>query len=395
MTALHLPRPHHPRPDRPAAERTPPPADSTADGGRDPWFDNAKMLLVTLVVVGHSWVLLPEDSLARNWFYDFLYLWHMPAFVVVTGYLSRSFRWSRRNLSRLVTVVGVPYVVFEAAMSWFRIQVGNEEGIERLFLQPHWPMWFLAALFLWRLATPVLTAVPFPLPVAVAVSLLGGLLVGDILDLGRATGMLPFFVLGLSATRERLELLRRRTTRRMAVPVLGVAFLAAYGIDGRMATEWLYWRSGYDALGVTFVEGASIRLALLIVASVLTLSALTLVPHRSGWVTRLGGASMVVYLFHGFVVRGAEYAGATDWAASRPWLGLVVTTTASVGIALILAAPPVARRLNALVDPVGTLRRTSIGDLTDWPTALMDAGSTRPRHPLRERRGPVSPDQFW
>ena len=26
---------------------------------RDPWFDNAKMALVTLVVVGHAWTLLP------------------------------------------------------------------------------------------------------------------------------------------------------------------------------------------------------------------------------------------------------------------------------------------------------------------------------------------------
>ena len=29
---------------------------------RDPYFDNAKMLLVTLVVVGHGWTLLPDGS---------------------------------------------------------------------------------------------------------------------------------------------------------------------------------------------------------------------------------------------------------------------------------------------------------------------------------------------
>jgi len=36
-----------------APERPGPP------GGRDPWFDNAKMGLVTLVALGHSWMLLP------------------------------------------------------------------------------------------------------------------------------------------------------------------------------------------------------------------------------------------------------------------------------------------------------------------------------------------------
>jgi hypothetical protein len=35
----------------------------------------------------------------------------------------------------------------------------------------------------------------------------------------------------------------------------------------------------------------------------------------------------------------------------------VVTTAASVVLALALAAPPVARRLNVVVDPVGAHRR--------------------------------------
>src|SRR4028119_301068 len=81
---------------------------------RDPWLDNAKMVLVTLVVVGHSWTLLPTTT-AGSVLYDFLYLWHVPAFVMVTGYLSRSFTWSRRHLSRLLTTVVVPYLIFEGA----------------------------------------------------------------------------------------------------------------------------------------------------------------------------------------------------------------------------------------------------------------------------------------
>jgi fucose 4-O-acetylase-like acetyltransferase len=339
----------------PQTEQRPPSSSSR----RDPWFDNAKMLLVTLVVVGHSWVLLPEETLARNWFYDFLYLWHMPAFVIVTGYLSRSFTWSRRNLTKLVTVVAIPYVVFEAAMSAFRVRVGGEEGIDRLFLEPHWPMWFLAVMFLWRLATPLLKAVPAPLGVAVVISLLGGLFEGDVLDLGRALGMLPFFVLGLVARRERLDLLRSAPARVAAAGSLAVAFLLAPFIDGRLRTEWMYWRSSYADLDATFASGSLVRLGLLAVGALLALSALALVPRRGGWFTRLGAATMVVYLFHGFLVKAAEYAGLLDWASAQPWLGLVTTAAAAVVLALALAAPPVSRRLNVLVDPVGTHQERS------------------------------------
>ena len=67
---------------------------------RDPWLDNTKLVLITLVVVGHGWALLSHSPLT-SWLYDFLYLWHMPAFLVVTGYLSRSFGWNRRQLRSL------------------------------------------------------------------------------------------------------------------------------------------------------------------------------------------------------------------------------------------------------------------------------------------------------
>lgn len=127
---------------------------------------------------------------------------------------------------------------------------------------------------------------------------------------------------------------------------------------------------------------------------VLAVSALALVPRRGGWFTRLGAASMVVYLFHGFAVRGAEYAGAMAWASDVPWLGLVVATAVSVVLALALAAPPVARRLQALVDPVGAWRRTAAGDMTDWPTTLAAAAEARPLPALWERKGPVSTHQL-
>ena len=44
-------------------------------------------------------------------------------------------------------------------------------------------------------------------------------------------------------------------------------------------------------------------------------------------------------------------------AAVHPSAGFVVTTLAAVGMALALAAPPVARLLGIAVDPIGRLSR--------------------------------------
>ena len=79
-----------------------------------------------LVVVGHAWTLLPANRL-NDHLYDFLYAWHVPAFVFVTGYLSRSFAYTPTRLWQLVRTVAVPYVVFECALALFRIYVGGEK----------------------------------------------------------------------------------------------------------------------------------------------------------------------------------------------------------------------------------------------------------------------------
>ncbi|MGZ4448666.1 MAG: acyltransferase family protein [Nocardioides sp.] len=320
---------------------------------RDPWFDNAKMALVTLVVVGHSWTMFPDDNRFDNQLYDFLYTWHVPAFVFVTGYLSRSFAWTRPRLWSLVRTVVVPYVLFEAALAFFRLYVGGER-LEDLFADPHWPMWYLSALFFWRLVTPVFLRLPWALPVAVGISLVAGMRAGDTLDMARILGLLPFFVAGLTATPERLELLRGRRSLTVAAALTLVALLVgARWIDTWASTEWLYYRSEYRQLDHSDLHAMLVRAGVLALGALGAWAFLTLVPRRGGWFARMGSATLVVYLFHGFVVKSFQYSPYDDWLDHHPYVGLVPTTLGAVGLALLLAWEPVSRRLTPFVDPIG------------------------------------------
>lgn len=322
---------------------------------RDPWFDNAKMALVTLVVVGHAWTLLPFTG-AVDYLYDFLYAWHVPAFVFVTGYLSRGFTYAPERMWQLVRTVAVPYVVFECAIALFRVHVGGEE-LEDLFLDPHWPLWYLSALFFWRLLTPVLRPLPGGYVVALAVSLVAGLFAGDALDLARILGLLPFFVLGLKATPERLELLRTRPAQVAGALFFVVLASSAWLVDRLAATEWLYYRARYDELDVSDLEAFTIRAVLLVVGTAGAFAFLALVPRLGGWFTRMGAFTLVVYLFHGFAVKGLDYAGFDDWGADHVALGLLLTTLGGVALSLLLAWAPLASRLTEVIDPFGYAER--------------------------------------
>ena len=324
---------------------------------RDPWLDNAKMALVTLVVLGHAWTLLPMTGI-DEWLYDALYAWHVPAFVFVTGYLSRSFAYTPTRMWQLVRTVVVPYLIFECVLALFRVYVGGE-NLQRLFENPHWPMWYLSALFFWRLLTPVFRRFPAAVAVAVAVatSVVAGIWAGDTLDTARILGLLPFFVLGIHATPERVAHVFAPRRRQLAgLVLLGVGILAIW-TDTLASTEWLYYRSQYGELDVSDARALVTRLGVMLVGAVGAWAFLTLVPRASGWFTRMGVYTLVVYLLHGFVVLGAEFAGIKPWTAGHPVLGFVTVSLGAVGLALLLAWGPLASRLTHLVDPFGLAER--------------------------------------
>ena len=100
-----------------------------------------------------------------------------------------------------------------------------------------------------------------------------------------------------------------------------------------------------------------IRLVVMAIGLLGTVSALALIPAAAAGHSRMGSATLVVYLFHGFAVRYAEAAGWQDWSGRHPATSLVVTTLSAIALALVLASPPVRRVLTWAVDPVNTFRR--------------------------------------
>ena len=326
---------------------------------RDPWLDNVKMVLVTFVVIGHALVMVPDDG-PNGQIYDFIYAWHIPAFVLVTGFLSRGFEWNRRYLWSLFCTIAVPYVLFEFLMMTYRTSRGGEEIGAPMWLNPHWPMWYLAAVFLWRLATPLLKRHWVSIPLTVALSLVFPTIGAHwtwYLDLNRTVGFLPFFTLGLFLSPAVLRELRSRGAAVAgAVTLLGLWWLVGHA-DAWLSSRWLYYSFPYDSVDATPEQGTGVRLALIVVSAVAALAVLAVVPRRRTWFTDMGAATMVVYLVHGFAIRELGYLGYDGWAQSAGWWTIVPTVALAALIAVVLAWQPVASRLTWLVDPIGSVTR--------------------------------------
>jgi fucose 4-O-acetylase-like acetyltransferase len=335
------------------------PAERPADGvstdarhgrSRDPFFDNAKFLAILLVVSGHAIEGLRDVRLAHA-AYLFIYSFHMPVFIVITGYFSRNFTFSGGKARKLITNLGVPYVVFEVAYSAFDWLVGGNPFRVTL-LDPYFLTWFLMALFLWRLSTPVWQQIRWPLGVAVAISLLSYMgTLSTQLDMHRIFGLVPFYVLGLLLKPEHFELLKRRQARVIGALTLAGGLAMSFVIDRHMATEWLYWRSGDTKMGVDLVTGTLMRLGMLVGATVLVAAFLAVVPARHTWYTTLGTTTLYAYLLHGFGTRLMMFAGWNDldWLNTVP--GVIGVAVAAAVIGTLLCTRPVVRIMHWALEP--------------------------------------------
>ncbi|KQY56827.1 acyltransferase family protein [Nocardioides sp. Root140] len=322
---------------------------------RDPWLDNVKFTLVTLVVIGHSLGLLGATALDLQ-VYDFIYYWHIPAFVLLSGHLSKGFEWDRRHLSSLFTTIALPYLMFEPALLYFRREIDQPED-GPMWLEPHWAMWYLCVLFFWRLATPLLKRHWVACPLAVGVSLLGGLSDELIFCLPRILGLLPFFVLGLHLRREHLKLLTAWWVKPFALAALVWIFRFSAHTDEWARSAFLYYDQGYEALGFSDGDAMVIRAKVMAIGLLGLASVLALIPRRASVISTMGSSTLVVYLFHGFVVRYADYRGWVEPYLDNQWLSLTSVIGSAIALSLFLAAPPVARVLTWIVDPVGSVRR--------------------------------------
>ena len=214
----------------------------------------------------------------------------------------------------------------------------------------------------------------------------------------RTLGLLPFFTLGWWLREhdvvERFGLLGRRA---WWVPVAALAAFAVAGwaawffVDGWRAMnlrEWLFYDENYSSLGGTQWWAGGVRLALMVVAIVLSAAFFALLPRRTHWWTHFGQYTMYVYLLHSFVLYPFRESGVLR-DLEPTWLWLPIVIVASVLIALGLATRPVRRLFRPLVEPrPGVAVRRSDARAPRGPPERPDRLAAPARAAAAARRAP-------
>ncbi|WP_143591079.1 acyltransferase family protein [Thermoactinospora rubra] len=317
---------------------------------REPYLDNVKFLLIALVVVGHSLVPTLAADASRS-LYIFIYTFHMPLFVIISGYLSRNFWNSNAKTNKLVDTFVVPYVIVEVGYAALRTALGQKWSLT--IIDPAWLNWYLIALLFWRLSTPVWKRMRFPIPVSIAIYLFAGFsqISGDF-SMDRFFGLLPFFVIGLSLQPHHFEWLNKRWIKAVSVVVLlAAAAVAMVYSKTKLTLQPFYFKHSYADMDLSWWMGLGLRTGLLVASLAMCFAFLALVPRGETWYTDLGTRTLYCYLLHGVVVLPAKELGWLD----QPWLfgplGALAIATSAFAVAILLCLPETRTVFKWIIEP--------------------------------------------
>lgn len=284
------------------------------------YLNNMKGILIILVVVGHflqtllncvkEW--MPTFAPVIQGAILFIYAFHMPVFIFISGYLSKNTEKRRQNAFFDLFFLYLVYEILVGIICSIASPQRGWEVFQNIFI-PRYASWYLLALFIWRLLLPDLVRIKGVLWIALMLNIGTCIFTGFgySFDLRRILGFLFYFLLGYYTSEERLNRIRQLLSRKLALLGLGIELIAfilltnyypiyprvlsvfARKVDINGFSHW-YYAIGYYAIafGVTMITGFIFLCA---------------ITNKNSYVEKIGEDTMPLYLSHAIVYHMAGY----------------------------------------------------------------------------------------
>lgn len=273
---------------------------------RDYLFDNYKAMLIILVIIGHFIQPCYENNALLYTIKYFIYAFHMPAFILISGYFSKKDAPWQKAFQKVL----VPYLAFEGIYYlYYNYVLGLNASFD--LEKPKFSLWYLLALFVWKVVTPYVKKIPHYFSLSIVMGLLIGLLPsgGTLFSISRIFVFYPYFLAGTLFDRTKLTEMRTRPYR--IASFAGIAFfalfLATLAEPLGLKLKYFYGKTGYAQMGQGMVDGILVRLLCYGIGFFLTYAFAILMTEKQTTFSKLGGATMAVYLFHGLFFKFLEH----------------------------------------------------------------------------------------
>jgi len=284
-------------------------------------LDQTKGVLIFLVVLGHfaNW----QQELCMcggaysacnqllSAFYNAILSFHMPTFILISGYFSKSIMNIRFKEFDAILYPFVVIQIIDILLARYT-DFGYSHGGNILY--PIYQNWYILALFFWRLLLPICNKIPkkVMLGISVVVVFLSGFIFvsvqsGLFLAIYRTLYFLPFFLMGaylpdFNRIGEQLE-----KYKVYAIVLFVISFIVIFALSIGKYYSYIWYayvpQGGFSKLGWNYIiRHMGFISSFFIMLSFLTICYSYFSKHSYAFLSLLGKNTMPIYLFHGIII---------------------------------------------------------------------------------------------
>jgi len=302
------------------------------------YFDNAKFILIFLVVFGHFLRSFTDENDMIYTIYKVIYTFHMPAFILVSGYFAKGY-YKKGYIKKIAMKLIIPYLIFQLIYSVFYYFLLNKSTFEVDPLTPHWSLWFLISVFFWNIM--LWQFAKFKAVYAISAALILGLCIGyfdwanNFLSISRTFVFFPLFLIGYFLKKDHFRQLFKKQVRVLSMLIFVLVFVW-FWLYPDINYEWLLGSKPYAQMGAESYLAVLTRLGFYILSIIMCFSFLSLVPKRKLFFTRLGKNTLYVYLLHGFFIRFFRESDIQNYFSNTE--SMLIIAIASLLLTLLLSS---------------------------------------------------------
>ena len=262
-------------------------------------FDNVKLLVITLLVIGSfAEEFIDQSDMFRSWFI-FVYSFQTPLYIFLNGLFQKQFQKGQRPDLHKISYYLILGFVLKIAVFLLRLWNGEEVSLD--MFGGSTVEWFFFVIVMYTVIVYLVRGVHRYIVMAVSVALgiaAGFLPLGDGFYLMRFFVFMPFYVAGYYLTPARV----RRFSHRLNVKLAGIAFLVIYFVLCFRQREAIYplrmlfmGNTPYSGDSCTFYY----RMLCYGVSAVMIISIIACIPNRKVPVlTHMGRNTLGVLFWH-------------------------------------------------------------------------------------------------
>lgn len=247
------------------------------------YFDILKFILIFLVVFGHIIEKYIDFPLIKS-IYLFIYSFHMPLFVFISGFFAKYNKSKCCNYLFLYLLLQIIHISLSLTVIAPKSQYSFIDILGFIFA-PQWTLWYLLALAFWIFTLKFIKKINIKLICALVIlSLILGFVpfISTPLSLSRIIYFFPFFLLGKyfgenkEKFTEKIKELKKPIFKILSIVYLILLFIVLFLLSSDLDIDFFYGSTPYSN-----IYDFPIRLIIYILAFLTSLSVLILTPMKN------------------------------------------------------------------------------------------------------------------